>query len=122
MPKHSINALPGFGRNLSASVTRHHELLLTNGADTRRRVAELEQLAEQILAADQESKKYRILSREKAAEARRLKKEFYAAASNLVDMAAGLAGKHTPVGQEIRRHRQTLRRRRSPRRKNGAEV
>ena len=120
MPKHSLNALLGFGRNLSATLSGHYDLFLTNGADLRPRVSSLEELGTQMLNADQDAKKYRILHREKAAEARRLKKEYYSAGSNLVDMGSGLAGKHSPLGQEIRRHRKTLRRRRAPRGKNGA--
>ena len=120
MPKHSINALLGFGRNLAASVTRNHELFLAKGADTGPRVTEIEQLAKQLLAADQDAKKYSILSRQRAADARRLKNELYNAASNLVEIGSGLAGKHTTIGQEIRKHRKVLRRRRSPRKKGGA--
>ena len=116
MPKHSINALIGFTTSTTAAAKRQHQALLAKGCDHRERIATLEELCGQMIAADQEAKSLRARAKDKAAEARRLKKAVYAATSELVDLSAGFLGRSTGAGQELRRYRKTLRRRRSPRR------
>ncbi|MBI5688120.1 MAG: hypothetical protein HZC54_23855 [Verrucomicrobia bacterium] len=114
MPKHSLLALIGFAESAVATVNGHRDKITAKNPFPTKGVESVQQLLKDVVTADSALKELQIQKTRKAADLRRLKRQLYDAASNLVDLGAGCCGKLTPEGRAISSVRKKLRPRRSP--------
>ena len=114
MPKHSLNALIGFAKSTTAAANDYTDQLRKEWLNPAEKIAAVNALCEQVVAADSAAKALRLQARRKAAELARLKAELYDQTGVLVNSGARICGKHTPDGQRFITLRKKLRPRRSP--------